>query len=694
MVVHAAGNTDHVDMNDNYGGSGSPDGQGHYGYENEGNQNVDGGLNNNLLNNDGKNSKKKNKYISGMFKNKNDKNQNTDENGNVPYRSFNDDGKEGENSNNKLDNQKFSEVYNSIYEDLKKKKSGIKQKHGNNNSYEINYSSDHVNSMSSSVDGDSIFNDDVLKRYAVGQIFNTIRTSFHWAMTPLLLFFLFKQYSVFFLYRFISFLILLLFTPVSLYLIKKQNIRFFLLATNTTRAILWGVYIPLLYYIYQDYIKKYYLGPIYEFFFCLLIILDSMCINLSSILDIDNNGLDYISKKFDIRVTERAHKKYLTLHQFFSDISVALFNPLIAFVMYLFSRFFYPEDHRDLFIYLASLFFAVTSIVSLVVYTIGIEEADSSHKKGKSNDNNYDLETNADIVEGGNAKHEANENDFDQYYEKNISNQPNQYVSSFTNAYPSISVMQNQIYNINDNYDPYSNKEIITLKDQYKAHFCSLGTSLKTVFSDFRLLYYLTTLSFLNSAEDIMTYMIIPLTSIFICEYQYIEKLFIKVLISIILTSLAKCFENTSYYCNKKNIVTIKDHSLGMFLLGFALVIFMFPFLLIDVMSLGIFLIFYTVCLFLFFFFSVNLKAKFSLHFQKRTEEYKSSDIHSFAGLFMSFMNSIFILCMLTLLSYSRSYVTNHATICIFFIIMLFIFCKIGNIVWSGYNYSESTKIN
>ncbi|VEV54950.1 conserved Plasmodium membrane protein, unknown function [Plasmodium vinckei vinckei] len=557
MVGYATGNTDHVDMSEDYGANGNLDGHGNY--ENEGNVNVDSGLNNNLLNNDGKNSKKKNKYISGMFKNKNDKNQNKDEG--APYRSLNEDGNEGENNNNKSDNQKFSEVYNSIYEDLKKKKSGIKQKHGNNNSYEINYSSDHLNSIGSSVDGDSIFNDDILKGYVVGQIFNTIRTSFHWAITPLLLLFLFEQYCMFFVYRLISFLILLLFTPVSLYLIKKQNIRFFLLATNTTRAILWGVCIPLLYYTYQDYIKKFYLDLVYEFFFCLLIILDSMCINLSSILDIDNNGLEYISKKFDIKVTERAHKKYIALHQFFSDVSIALFNPLIAFVMYLFSRYFFPESHRDLFVYLTSLFFAATSIVSLVVYTIRIEEGDASRKKGQSNDNNSELETNVDNLEGGNAKHEANENDFDQYYEENISNQPNQYVKSFTNVYPSISVMQNQIYNINDNYDAYSNKEILLLKDQYKNHFCTLGTSLKTVCGDYKLLYYLTTLSFLNSAEDIMTYFVIPLTSVFVCEYQYIEKLFVKVLISIILISLAKCFENTSYYCNKKNIVTIKDHS-------------------------------------------------------------------------------------------------------------------------------------
>ncbi|CAD2086032.1 conserved Plasmodium membrane protein, unknown function [Plasmodium vinckei brucechwatti] len=693
MVVYAAGHTDHIDMNEDYGASGNPDGQENYEYENERNQNADDGLNNNLLNNDGKSSKKKNKYISGMFKSKNEKNQNTDENGNVPYRSFNEDGNEGEKGNSKSDNQKFSEVYNSIYEDLKKKKSGIKQKHGNNNSYEINYSSDHANSMSSSVDGDSIFNDDILKRYAIGQIFNTIRTAFHWSMTPLILFFLFEQYSVFFVYRFVAFLILLLFTPVSLYLIKKQNIRFFLLATNTTRAILWGACIPLLYYTYQDYIKKYYLDGAYEFLFCLLIILDNMCINLSSILDIDNNGIDYISKKFDIKVTEKAHKKYLTLHQFFSDISFALFNPLIAFVMYLFSRFFAPEHHRDLFVYLTSLFFAVTSIVSLVVYTIGIEEGGSSLKKGQANDNNYELETNADNVEGGNAKDETNENDFDEYYEKNISNKPNQYVSSFTNVYPSINVMQSHIYNIDDNRDPYSNKEIITLKDQYKKHFSSLGTGLKTVFSDFKLLYYLISLSFLNSAEDIATYMIIPMTSVFICEYRYIEKLFVKVLISIVLTSLAKCFENASYYCNKKNIVTIKDHTLGMFLSGFALVIFMFPFLLIDIMSISIFLVFFTICAFLFIFFSTHLKAKYSHHFQKRAQEYKS-DIHSFAGIFMSLMNSIFIICVLMIFSYSRSYVTNHAMICMFYIIMLFILSKIGNIVWSGYNYTESTKVN
>ncbi|CXH99845.1 conserved Plasmodium membrane protein, unknown function [Plasmodium berghei] len=734
MVGYATGNTENININENHEGNeyyvNGENGnvQENYECENEVSQHMENELNDNLLNNDGRNKKKKNKYERGIFKSKNDNNKNTDENGNVPYRSFNDNennemdkkededennykskNKNGENNNNKKnksDNQKFSEVYNSIYENLKKKKSGIKQKHGNNNEdsninkydkrnnfYEINYSSDHANSISSSIDGDSFFNDEVLKKYIVGQIFNIIRTSFQWAIAPFILFFLFEHYSIFYVYRIISFFILLLFTPISLYLIKKQNIKFFLLATNTTRTILWGVCIPILYSIYKDYIKKYYIDGSFEFLFCLLIIVDNMCINLSSIVDMDNNGIDYISKKYDIIITEKANRKYLTLHQFFFDVSFTIFNPLIVFVMYLFGRLFPQEYHRDLFVYLTSLYFAFISIISLVVYAIGLEGAESSSKREHINDNNYELQNSPDNIKEGNIKdNEGNENDFDQYYEKNYSNKSDQYATNYTNTYPSVYVLQSQVYNINDNYDPYSNKEIITLKDQYKKHFNNIKTNFKNISNDCKLLFYLSSLSFLNSVEDITTLMLIPFTSIFACEFFYVESLFMKVLIAVILISLVKCFENISYYCNKKNLIALKEPSMGMLLSGFSLVIYFFPFLLIRYLNIYIFLIFYTICSFLYIFFSTNLKATLLLNFQKHIKESKY-DIYNFAGIFMSFVNSIFVISVIMLLSIVNNFVANYISICIFFIIVLFILCKCGNFVLKEDDDSVSTKL-
>ncbi|VTZ73222.1 conserved Plasmodium membrane protein, unknown function [Plasmodium yoelii] len=688
------GNTENINDHGNNEYSISGNVQENCEFENGVNQNMENELNDNLLNNnDGRNKKKKNKYERNIFKNKKNNNNNDnngDENGTVPYRSFNDndmdikedeDDKNGErdengehnykltnkngeknnNKKNKSNNQKFSEVYNSIYEDLKKKKSGIKQKNGNNNEdnninnydkknnfYEMNYYSDNANSISSSIDGDSFFNDKVLKKYIVGQIFNIIRTSFQWAISPFILFFLFEHYSIFYVYRIISFFILLLFTPITLYLINKQNIKFFLLATNTTRTILWGICIPILYSLYKDYIKKYYIDSSFEFLFCILIIVDHMCINLSSIVDMDNNGIEYISKKYDIIITEKANRKYLTLHQFFFDVSFTIFNPLIIFVMYLFARFFSQEYHRDLFVYLTSIYFAFISIVSLIMYAIGLERTESSSKRGeKINDNNYKFQNNLNNVEEGNIKdNEINENDFDKYYEKNNNNnnKSDQYVNNYTNAYPSVYVMQNQVHSFNDNYDPYSNKEIITLKDQYKTHFKNIKINLKHISNDYKLLFYLSSLSFLNSVEDITMLMLIPFTSIFACEFFYVESLFIKVLIAIILISLVKCFENISYYCNKKKLVTLKEPSI------------------------------------------------LSISFQKHIKESKY-DICNFTGIFMSFFNSIFVIFVIMLLSIVNHFVANYISICIFFIIILFILCKCGSLILKEDDDSASTKI-
>ncbi|SCN12379.1 conserved Plasmodium protein, unknown function [Plasmodium malariae] len=583
------------------------------------------------------------------------------------------------NNNSTLDDKKFSEVYNSIYENLKKKKE-IKQNNneGNytnkNDYYEINYnSSDQVNSVSS-VDDDSLFNDDVLKKYIIGQVLNIIRTSFHWAITSFFLIFLFEHFSIFYVYRLVSFLTLFLFTPVSIYLVKKRSIKFFLIATNTVRLVIWGFCIPFLYTLYTDEIKKYYINRFYELIFAILLIVDNIQVNISNLIDIDNNGIDFLSKKYDLKINEKAKRKFLTLHQFFFDASFIVVNPLIIFIMYLFSNFFNDIYLRDVFVYLSSFIFAVITIITLVVYASGLEQAERSLRRNSTNDHNYQSQNTVDSIEDGNEEKDYNnENDFERYYEKQ-NNKNEKYVTY--NNYPNIYNDQTKKYLTDRShveYDHYNNNNELSLNDQYKKQFSELYNNILRIKNEKTLLFYICSLSYLNSVEDIMILMLIPLTSIYVSEFFYINNIFLQVVVAVILISLTKCFENISYYSNKKNIIALKDIFIGIILSGASLLFFFFPFLMINRLNIYSFLMFYIICCLFYFFFSTNLKTTLSLNLQKYVKESKS-DIYNFVGLFMSFVNLIFVILTSFFLSILDNFVINYVIICFFLILLLGLF--------------------
>ncbi|GAW80765.1 hypothetical protein, conserved [Plasmodium gonderi] len=636
-----------------------------------------------------------------------------------------------------VDDKKFSEVYNSIYENLKKKKGNKKNNDNNcdddeknytnkNDFYEINYaSSDNVNSISS-VDDDSLFNDDVLKKYIIGQVLNIMRTSFHWAITSFLLFSLFDHFSIFYVYRLVSFLTLFFFTPISIYLVKSRSIKFFLIATNTVRLIVWGFCIPALYTIYRDEIKKYYINRFYEFLFALLLFIDNIQVNISNLIDIDNNGIDFLSKKYHLKITEKSKRKFLTLHQFFFDASFIVVNPLIIFIMYLFSCFFNETYLRDVFIYLSSFIFAVITILSLVVYTMGLEEAEKKLKKNNSkqystfyesqntaeensiedddddvdgmlesgnynkhlqgegnkdgNDNVHENRNGNDHRnENDNVHHRDNENDFEKYYARH-NNKEEKYITY--NNYPNIYNDQTKKYlteRSNIDYENYDGFEHMSLKNQYKKQFYEFYDNVIRIKNDNMLLFYVCSLSYLNSVEDIMILMLIPLTSIYVSEFFYINSIFSQILIAVTLISLTKCFENVSYYSNKKNIIALKDIFIGIILSGVSLLFFFFPFLMINHLNIYSFLVFYIFCCLFYFFFSTNLKTTLSLNLQKYVRESKS-DIYNFVGLFMSFVNLVFVIFTAFFLSILDNFVINYVMICFFLIVLMGLLYAWGNV--------------
>ncbi|SBT34686.1 conserved Plasmodium membrane protein, unknown function [Plasmodium ovale wallikeri] len=501
------------------------------------------------------------------------------------------------------DDKKFSEVYNSIYENLRKKKevkqsgeggeggeggcggvsssmgnvgmNGIGHYRGKNDFYEINYnSSDHINSLSS-VDEDSLFNEDVLKKYIIGQ-------------------------------------------------------------------------------------------------------------------------------KYDLKINEKAKRKFLTLHQFFFDASFIVLNPLIVFVMYLFGNLFDDSYLRDVFIYLSSFIFALITIITLVVYTTGLENAESMLRRNESNhnSNSHQSQNTADSLEDvldeergeyntgndgegesedekGNGKTKgrvttgAKENDFVGYYAKQDNNKRDNCVTYGT--YPNIYSDQTKKYlteRSHNEYDDYVGGEEISLSDQYRKQFYELLNNIMRIKSENMLLFYVCSLSYLNSVEDIMILMLIPLTSIFVCEFFYVNNIFVQILIAVILISLTKCFENISYYSNKRNIIALKDIFIGIILTGASLLFFFFPFLMINHVNIYSFLIFYSICCLFYFFFSTNLKTTLSLNLQKYVRESKS-DIYNFVGLFMSFVNLIFVILTSIFLSELDNFVVNYVIICLFLILLL-----------------------
>ncbi|CRG95281.1 conserved Plasmodium membrane protein, unknown function, partial [Plasmodium gallinaceum] len=577
-----------------------------------------------------------------------------------------------------LDDKKFSEVYNSIYENLKKKKEikqNIEVNYSNKNEYyEINYtSSDNVNSISS-VEDDSLFNEDILKKYIIGQVLNIIRTSFHWVITSFFLIFLFVHFSVFYVYRLVSFLTLFLFTPISIYLVKKKSIKFFLILTNTVRLFIWGIFIPLLYYFYSDQIKKYYINRVYELIFIFLLIIDNIQINISNLIDIDNNGIDFLSKKYDLKINEKAKRKFLTLHQFFFDISFIIINPLLIFVIYIFSNFFNEIYYRDVFIYFSSFIFSFITIITLIIYSIGLKKKKiTTNKNNDSNIDKFRYHNSRESIENMDyIKKYNNENDFEEYYERQKYND-----EKYTSYKNSSNVYNNKKKKYikektSVEFDDYISEEI-SLKDQYKKQFSELINNFYRIKGEKKIIFYITMLSYLNSVEDIMVLMLIPLTSIYVSEFFNINNIFSQILIAVILISLTKCFENISYYSNKKNIIALKDIFIGIILSGISLLFYFFPFLMLNHLNIYSFLIFYIICCLFYFFFSTNLKTKLSLNLQKSVKEIKS-DIYNFVGLFMSFINLLFVFLISFFLSILDNFVINYVFICTFLILLLVFF--------------------
>lgn len=372
---------------------------------------------------------------------------------------------------------------------------------------------------------------------------------------------------------------LFLFTPISIYLVKRRNIKFFLIFTNTVRLLIWGFFIPFLYFLYKNEIKKYYVNRTYEFLFSFFLLLDNIQINISNLIDIDNNGIDFLSKKYDLRINEKAKRKFLTLHQFFFDASFIVVNPLIIFVMYLFSNLFNENYYKDVFIYTSSFIFSVITIITLVVYTLGLENVDNN-QANKNNDysTNYEEHNTNDSIEDMNEdlSYNNNEDNFDKYYEKQKQKQKhkkkefhsshtnsitNGYTDTFNNTYPNIYNDQTKKYlteRSNLEYMEYVN-ENYSLQEQYKRQFSELINNIHIIKKENTLLFYTCMLSYLNSVEDIMILMLIPLTSIYVAEFFYLKNIFVQILMAVILISLTKCFENISYYSNKKNIIALKD---------------------------------------------------------------------------------------------------------------------------------------
>ncbi|GAB66278.1 hypothetical protein PCYB_084390 [Plasmodium cynomolgi strain B] len=270
-----------------------------------------------------------------------------------------------------------------------------------------------------------------------------------------------------------------------------------------------------------------------------------------------------------------------------------------------------------------------------------------------------------------NDQHRDNEDDFEKYYARH-SNKEDKNITSYS-TYPNIYNDQTKKYlteRSNIEYDDYKGFEQMSLKSQYRKQFYELLDNVLRIKKDNTLLFYICSLSFLNSVEDIMILMLIPLTSIYISEFFYISSIFVQLLIAVILISLTKCFENISYYSNKRNIIALKDIFIGIILSGASLLFFFFPFLMINHLNIYSFLIFYIFCCLFYFFFSTNLKTTLSRNLQKYVRESKT-DIYNFVGLFMSFVNLLFVILTTFFLSVMDNYVINYVMICFFLICLL-----------------------
>lgn len=176
----------------------------------------------------------------------------------------------------------------------------------------------------------------VLKGYLLGQIACVVKFGVWWVGFTYLLLALFNGSSYLVGATRIAFnLALLLCSPIAGAFADQANIKKLLNRTVIGRGLIYCVFIPATWLLMESGLLYHIPSGLHSAFyviFLLLIFLDGIDVSFSNVADIDSGGVNLVAAQYGIELDDNVRNYFNSLHVLFFDLSMVVFNPIIAYI--------------------------------------------------------------------------------------------------------------------------------------------------------------------------------------------------------------------------------------------------------------------------------------------------------------------------------------------------------------------------
>jgi len=176
----------------------------------------------------------------------------------------------------------------------------------------------------------------VLKGYLLGQIACVVKFGIWWVSFTFFILALFDGDSYVVGGTRVCFnLALLLCSPMAGGIAERANIKKLLNHTVVARGMIYCLLIPVVWLLLDSKIIWDESDAMRVGFFALFLFflfLDGLCVSFSNVADIDSGGVNLVALQYGIEIDDNVRNYFNSLHILFFDLSMVIFNPLIAYM--------------------------------------------------------------------------------------------------------------------------------------------------------------------------------------------------------------------------------------------------------------------------------------------------------------------------------------------------------------------------
>lgn len=130
-------------------------------------------------------------------------------------------------------------------------------------------------------------------------------------------------------------LALMLCSPMAGGFAERCNIKQLLNRTVVGRGIIYCMAIPLAWFLMDSGVLFTVTTPVHVSFFVvflLVIFIDGIAVAFSNVADIDSGGVNLVAMQYGIDIDDNVRNYFNSLHILFFDLSMVIFNPLLAYL--------------------------------------------------------------------------------------------------------------------------------------------------------------------------------------------------------------------------------------------------------------------------------------------------------------------------------------------------------------------------